>query len=263
MVNGMCCTRLVESEVMLSDVTCEWYLDYNSFDYDKERKKAFLLPQWGIYICAYSRFRILESIYQISDGKGRAGNQACYSDTDSIKYVGNHDEFIEVSNKATRLKMKEVCERYNLDYSLFYDLGSFEKEYGGRGVRAKFLGAKRYIIEQDGEYYTTIAGLPKKALAGYVAGRKIQWEIYQYGDYPTTFSIFTDKMLLSADVSLKNAHTYNDEPHAGTINGVGVFELSSVGIYPIDFTMKLAPYYMTLITMLNERTEHYEDRIYY
>ena len=149
--------------------------------------------------------------------------------------------------------MKEVCERYNLDYSLFYDLGSFEKEYNGRGVRAKFLGAKRYIIEQDGEYHTTIAGLPKKALAGYVAGRKIQWEIYRYGEYPDTFSIFTDKMLLSADVSLKNAHTYNDEPHAGTINGVGVFELSSVGIYPIDFTMKLAPYYMTLITMLNER----------
>ena len=64
----------------MSDVSCEWYLDESKFDYDKERKKAFLLPQWGIYVCSYSRSRILLSIFAL-------GKDACYSDTDSIKYL--------------------------------------------------------------------------------------------------------------------------------------------------------------------------------
>ena len=260
---GMCCTRLVESEVLMSDISCEWYLDFTSFDYEKERKKAFLLPQWGIYICAFSRFRILSSIFQLSDPTGKhPGKDACYSDTDSIKYVGDHDDYIEIANKQTQKIMKDVCKRYNLDYSLFWDLGSFEKEYGGRSVKAKFLGAKRYIVEDQGKVTTTIAGLPKKALAGYVNRLKLQHDIYQYGDYPDEFSIFTNRMLLNADVSLKNAHTYNDQPHVSTIDGVQCYELSSVGIYPIDFTMKLSEFYIALIRMEKERSEHLETRIY-
>ena len=69
-------------------------------------------------------------------------------------------------------------------------------------------------------------------------------------------------MLMNVDVSLKNAHQYNDSPHHDIIEGVPVSELSSVGIYPIDFTMKLDSFYATLLRMVNERSEGYEDRIY-
>lgn len=253
---GMCCTRLVEKEIVMSELSCEWYDDASKFDYEKERKKAFLLPQWAIYICAYSRFRILSAIYAI-------GKDAAYSDTDSLKYVGEHQDYFDLVNAETKKTMKGVCDMYGLDYDLFYDLGSFETEYNNEVVAAKFLGAKRYMIKQNGKYEVTVAGLPKKALQGYFDRLKIQYEIYHYGEYPLDmFELFTDRMLLSADVSMKNAHTYNDTPHRDIINGVECLEMSSVGIYPIDFTLKLSEFYLCLIAQEKERSEHYEDRIY-
>ena len=252
---GMTVTRLVTDEVCISDISCEWYLDGSSFDYEKERKKAFLLPQWGIYVCAYSRYRILSAIYSL-------GKDACYSDTDSIKYVGDHDDYFDTVNANTKQIMMQVCNLYGLDYDLFYDLGSFEKEYNGKEVQAKFLGAKRYIIKDESGYHVTIAGLPKKSLQNYFDSFKIQHEIYQYDKYPNMFDIFEHNMFLDASVSLKNAHTYNDAPHTSKVAGVQCSELSSVGIYPIDFTMKLSEFYMALISMQQERMVHYENRIY-
>lgn len=254
MVNGMTVTRLVTSEVKMSDISCMWYDDNTGFDYDKERERAFLLPQWGIYVCAYSRHRILTAIHSI-------GRDAVYSDTDSLKFIGDHSDYFEAINKQTEKIMIDVCKRYNLPIDLFNDLGSFENEYGDTGVTAKFLGAKRYITLEDDGYHTTIAGLPKKALSNYLDKLKIQYEIYG-GKYPDMFEIFTDKMLLNSDVSLKNAHTYNDDYHSNIIDGVKCEELSSVGIYPIDFTMKLSQFYLALIQAESEEQKNYESRIY-
>jgi hypothetical protein len=61
---------------------------------------------------------------------------------------------------------------------------------------------------------------------------------------------------------MKNAHCYNDKPHQQYIDGVLCAELSSVGIYPIDFTMKLSDYYLACIQAEEERNEAYESRIY-
>lgn len=252
---GMTVTRLVTSEIKMSDLTCEWYDDNTSFDYQKERERAFLLPQWGIFVCCLSRQRILLAIHSL-------GKDAIYSDTDSIKYVGNHDDYFDMVNKKARESIKKACERLDLDFSHFDDLGSFEREYNNKYFDAKFLGAKRYITRCDGEYETTIAGLPKNALLDYIKKKQIEWEIYRVGKFPTMFDTFTDKMLLDSDVSCKNAHCYNDAPHQHTIDGVNCMELSSVGIYPIDFTMKLSEFYLTLINMEIERNKNYESRIH-
>lgn len=157
--------------------------------------------------------------------------------------------------------MKKVCEMYSLDYSLFDDLGSFEKEYD-KPVRGKFMGAKRYIIQDDTGYHVTIAGLPKNSLIEYINKLKIQYEIYGYGSYPDMFKLFENRMLLNSEVSLKNAHCYNDDAHTHKIDGVECMELSSVGIYPIDFTMKLSDFYLSLIQNEIERSKNYENRIY-
>ena len=254
MVKGMTVTRMVTSEIKMSEISCEWYDDSTGFDYEKEKERAFLLPQWGIYVCAYSRHRILCSIAEV-------GKDAVYSDTDSIKFIGEHSDYFNMVNKNTEKIMLDVCAKYNLPVELFNDLGSFENEYGDEGVTAKFLGAKRYItLEQDG-YHTTIAGLPKKALNNYLNKLKIQYEIYG-GKYPDMFEIFTNKMLLNSEVSLKNAHAYNDDEHTNIIDGVKCTELSSVGIYPIDFTMKLSDFYLALIQAEREQEKNYESRIH-
>ena len=134
----MMVTRLNTSEVKLSQLNYEWYLDDSEFSYEKEKKKAFLLPQWGIYVCAYSRYRIMSVINAM-------GENAIYSDTDSIKYLGDYDTLFNVINKQAEKNVKEVCDRLDLPFEYFYDLGSFEKEYGGREVKGKFLGfIKKY-----------------------------------------------------------------------------------------------------------------------
>ena len=241
---GMCCTRIVTSEVKMSQLNYEWYLDSSDFDYEKERKKAILLPQWGIYVCALARQRICEAIYSV-------GHDSVYTDTDSIKYLGDHEDYFEAVNRETEKTMKKVCKRYNLPFEFFSDLGTFEPEYGGREVNGKFLGAKRYIIEDQGEPKVTVAGLPKGTLEKYCTDNGLDiWDT------------FKDKMLMSLDVSGKNAHAYNDAPHQDFIDGELCAELSSVGIYPIDFTMKLNEFYLCLIAqVLNERSP-YEKRIY-
>lgn len=241
---GLTCQKLVTAEVKMSQLNYMWYLDKSEFDYERERKRAILLPQWGIYVCALARERICGAIWAL-------GNDSLYSDTDSIKYLGNHEDYFGMVNTETQKTMKETCERLNLDYDLFYDLGSFEQEYGGREVRAKFLGAKRYIIEDQGKPKVTIAGLPKGALEQYC--EEHQTDI---------FETFTHGMLLNCNVSCKNAHCYNDEPHEDIINGVPVAELSSVGIYPIDFTMKLSEFYLTLLGGFLTNEKQYEHRIY-
>lgn len=252
---GMTVTRLVTHEVMLSQLDYTWYYDNSNFDYEEEKKKAFLLPQWGIYVCAYSRFRILSAIYDI-------GEDAIYSDTDSIKYIGEHEQYFETINKYTQKNVKKVCKKLDLPIEYFYDLGSFEKEYGGNEVKGKFLGAKRYIISDGKKDIVTIAGLPKKALNQYVDRINLQRDMFEYGERKNVYDYFENNMLMNVDVSLKNAVAYFDSPHEDIIDGVLCAELSSAGIYPIDFTMKLDTFYALLIAQQHERKEHYEDRIY-
>lgn len=241
---GMTVTRIAEGQVIMSQIDYKWDIDDSNFNYEEEKKKAFLLPQWGIYVTAYSRYRICNTILDI-------GNDAIYSDTDSIKYIGDHEDYFDRINAIIHDDMKKVCAEYDLDYDLFHDLGEFEQEYGGRAVKGKFLGAKRYIITDQGKDIVTIAGLPKNSLTNYC--KKHNLNIYD---------VFNDNMLMDIDVSMKNAHCYNDAPHHDIIDGVPVSELSSCGIYPIEFTMKLDAYYAFLINDLKERSKRYETRIY-
>jgi hypothetical protein len=153
-------------------------------------------------------------------------------------------------NRKTEEIMREVCDLYDLDFELFKDLGSWEKEY--TNVKGKFLGAKRYIItDESGKTKTTIAGLPKKSLMTYCE---------QHNKDP--YEVFTNKMLMNIEVSFKNASCYNDVPHSDYINGVKMNELSSVGIFGIDFTMTLNDFYIQQILELKERYRTNESRIY-
>ena len=246
---GMTVTRLSEQEIGL-DENNEW-ITTNNFNYEHEKTKAFLLPQWGIYVCSYSRYRLLDMLEKIHRQEGdKTIYDGIYCDTDSIKYVGDYDYLFEEENKKTEQIMREVCDLYKLDFDLFKDLGSWEKEY--TNVKGKFLGAKRYIItDEKGKTKTTIAGLPKKSLMTYCE---------QHNKDP--YEVFTNKMLMNIEVSFKNASCYNDVPHSDYINGVKMNELSSVGIFGIDFTMTLNDFYIQQILELKERYKTNESRIY-
>ena len=242
---GMTVTRLTEKEIALDDNN-EWIIE-NNFNYEEEKRKAFLLPQWGIYVCAYSRYRLLEMLYKIQkDGK----YEGIYCDTDSIKCVGDYNKLFENENKKIENTMKKVCNMYNLDFSVFHDLGSWEKEFSK--VKGKFLGAKRYIItDENGNTKATIAGLPKKSFMEYCK---------KYNKNP--YDVFNDNMMMDIEVSFKNASCYNDLPHYDIVEGEKMMELSSVGIFPIEFTMNVNDYYLNQIEILKRRYEKNESRVY-
>ena len=240
---GMTVTKLQIGEIKL-DIANNWVVDYKNFDYEEERKKAFLLPQWGIYVCALARERICNAILA-------CGNDSVYSDTDSIKYLGDHETLFGMINAETEKTMTDVCNRYSLPFEYFSDLGTFEQEYGGRAVKGKFLGAKRYIITDQDKTIVTIAGLPKGSLQAYCASH--EKDIYE---------VFNNGMLMDIEISMKNAHCYNDKAHSDIIDGELCAELSSVGIYPIEFTMKLDEYYLHLINNIKEGNLSNEERIY-
>lgn len=190
-------------------------------------KSQVLLPQWGIYICAHNRFNLLSTVKQL-------GNDVLYCDTDSIKVINawNHLDVFHQYNKRVEKTNKIMCEKRNLDYSIYKDLGQFD--YEGKLYFLKYLGAKRYIYTtiKKGKLIDiqTIAGLPKNILVKMAKSRK---ELYDK---------FIDNMEVVNTGKLYSY--YNDDECFEIItdnqgNSVMMSELSNIGLVPCDFHMSL------------------------
>ena len=82
-------------------------------------------------------------------------------DTDSDKYINDHEEEFaalnaEIIEKAKKYNAYAEDKNGNVQWlGVWDDDGEYEE--------FKTLGAKKYIVKQDGEYKTTIAGVSKKA----------------------------------------------------------------------------------------------------
>lgn len=204
-------------------------------------------PYWAIWITSHARgnlFKLLSAI----------GNDALYCDTDSIYYMNpdRYQDIVNDYNKAIYANNKAIIDAWNaahddefqLDYELFRDLGEFDKlNKNGDYIRFKTLGAKRYLKEGPNkkgkmEIVQTIAGLPKTALIDFCREHNLD-----------PFEFFAPGMFIP---KCKNASVYNDEAHCDIIEDEQghveeMFELSSVGIFEVDFSMDLDEDYMKLI----------------
>lgn len=233
---GMCVTRMVEEDFHYDNDTNEWSKEPRKIIYDKEREKAILLPQWGVYVSAHARHRLLKMVHKI-------GSDVVYCDTDSIKMLNyeKHEKLIDEYNAAIMNQNKEICKKRNLDYNLFYDLGCFDLETKDNQYRKfKTLGAKRYIYEDNSGLHTTIAGLPKKSLDEHCKHYNLD-----------PFDFFSDNMMVN--ISNKLTTHYNDEPHTDIVDGELMEENTSVCLYHIDFTMKVDKGYLLLMEEYQKR----------
>lgn len=175
---GVCVARLVVDEIQL-DSDNNAYSEIKTlseeekqqrikeaYEHDIDNPKKVLLPQWGVYISAYARRNLISTLYKLET----SGNPTAYMDTDSIKFIdqNNGKSIIEEYNTKQQNKIKKMCTKYNLDYNIFYDLGSFDCEYENGIKLFKTLGAKRYLhVYEEGNvlhYQCTVAGLPKKII---------------------------------------------------------------------------------------------------
>lgn len=213
-------------------------------DFEKVRKRAILLPQWGVWITSGIRNYLLNTAYKII----KAGGDCVYFDTDSIKYNNiNYDNIFIENNKQVNKKVKYYCDYYNLDFKIISGLGEFDFE--GLYSSFKTLGCKRYIyIDSKGHFKQTIAGLPKDTLVTFAketrnARHKV--DLFKHFDN-----------MMSFDQTIKLTSIYNDTGFSMDIDDHKIEELSCLTLDNTPFTLKLKDVYLELmINLYNERQE--------
>lgn len=214
---------------------------------NNESKKRFLYYPWGIWVTAYNRRNLFSGIYEF-------GEDYVYSDTDSIKGMNyeKHQHYIDTYNKMVKMKLQESMKFHKIPLERVHPktikgeekwLGVWENE--GCYTRFKTIGAKRYMVEQNGKISITVSGLNKKTAVPYL--------IKTYGD--EIWSAFDDEMEIPATSSGKMTHTYIDVDRDGYVtdylgNREYYHEMSAVHLENAPFSMKLSDSYAEFLLMI-------------
>ena len=234
---GLLVTRMELSSVKYSNNLENWELKENDLDFEAEKAKQILLPQWGIWVTAHARWALFQPGFKIIDELG--ADYIIYNDTDSYK-CRKHPRVLEIFEEYNKWIAKKI-QSAGLTDPAFDDLGMFDLE-SPNITRIKTLGAKRYLTEEDGKIKATVAGMPKSAILNFDK------------DPFAAFDILG--MELKADVSEKNTIHYEDNASEWIApDGTKMTERSSAAIFEIAFTMKLDRFYRAFIESgLDERS---------
>lgn len=251
---GMTVTDICRDEILYNSLDL-W--DSKSIDIDdaiakyNNSIKRFLYYPWGVWITAYARRNLFTGIIEF-------GDDYIYSDTDSIKVINYelHTKYIEEYNKNVIIKLKNMCKHYDINFNLtcpknikgdIKQLGIWERETEkGVYTRFKTLGAKRYLVEQNGKYKLTVSGLSKD--------KGINYMLYKFGD--KIFEEFNDGLYIPPENTGKLTHTYIDEEQEGDIvdyqgNLCHYHELSSTHLEPAEYNLSLSDGYAKLLLNIN------------
>ena len=250
-VYGMCVTDVVKDEHKYNET---WGVERVDVDekideYNKSRNR-FLYYPWGIWVTAYARRNLWTAILNV-------GNDYIYSDTDSIKMLNfdSHKTYVEKYNNHVGKKLADMMEHYKLDVEKLAPktiqgkskpLGVWEFE--GNYSHFKTLGAKRYLVRENGEFHLTVAGLSKKNGINHMIN-------ICDGEPEKVFNIFNDSLYIPADKTGKMTHTYIDfEKEMFIVDCDGVEErvltLSGIHLEPCDFTLSISEQYNQFLRAL-------------
>lgn len=163
---GMSVTDIVRKEWFV-DNNGEWLGSVGDMETELEKfKKSFnnFIPyQVGVWVTAYARRNLWLGVMELD-------NDVIYYDTDSLKYIGEHEQFFINYNNNIEEKLKLSCIDCGLNENAYkpkdrfgveHSLGIYDTEKGY--TRFITLGAKKYCYEQDKELHITVAGVPKKS----------------------------------------------------------------------------------------------------
>lgn len=223
---GMIVTDIIRQEILFND---EWKKGENSTldDYYNKRNN-FLTYQWGLFVTAICRTNLQKAIDKI-------GLDCVYIDTDSVKYVGKHDEVFEDINQ----EMIEWCTLNDIiNYVKVgnhkYFLGLYDKEKGYDEFVT--LGAKKYAFNQNGKIGITVAGLNKKS------GAK---ELKQKGGL-SKFKIGTEFM----DSGRKTVYYNDDKKHFLTVQGCKIENASNIALVDTTYTLGMTDVMLSILNGL-------------
>lgn len=155
-IYGMTVTNPCKGETVI-DENGEWHEVVADIDellnkFYKARN-SFLSYQWGVFVTAYARQRLQQ-------GLDTVGLDVVYCDTDSVKYVGDHDADFKRLNDL--IPEAFIASNNGVDYPL--GVWDSENQKGKSYCYESFitLGAKKYAYIKDGHIGITVAGLSKK-----------------------------------------------------------------------------------------------------
>lgn len=238
---GMIVTDICKDDITYIDD--EWDLTIKDKEttiakYNNNRGR-FLYYPWGVWVTAYSRRNLFTGILDCD-------SDYVYSDTDSIKILnGNlHKGYIEKYNDDVTLKLLTAIKYHGLDESLIAPKSSKGVvkplgvwDYEGRYNKFKTLGAKRYLVDKEGDLILTVSGLNKQVAIEYLKSK-----------YLDVFEAFNDDLYIPKGHTGKLTHTYIDDVRAGMIEDYtgqlsSYKELSSVHLDDADYSLKISHQY--------------------
>lgn len=242
---GMLVCKLVEVELIYNNETHKAEKQEQLREWEKMVGKPLFYYYLGVYVSAQSRHKILQTLADLTD----LGLECLYLDTDSIKYIEKDNigrNYFDKYNEQMREKTKILCEKYELDYEHFYDLGSYELEYEKPFETFKYLGAKRYLytVKKGNRrvYNCTVAGLPK------------QWYYDNNGQNLMSFYRNFKDGYVAKDCKL--ASIYNDDE---CYDDDGNPIPTNISLVTTDFTLGLNSEWLDLV--YDMQGSKYEQRI--
>ena len=158
-IYGMSVQNPVKRSILFNDVdsdTPALYMEDESIsDEDllkKSKKKAFTCYQFGVWTTAHAR-------KSLEDGIEICGDDLLYCDTDSCKFIGNHD--FTVYNE----QVKQLAVAGGLYATDIKGITHYGGVYELDGNYEAFItqGAKKYAYLENGELHITVSGVAKKA----------------------------------------------------------------------------------------------------
>lgn len=220
----------------------------------------FLFYPWGIYVTAYARRNLWTGILEF-------GPDYVYSDTDSIKTVNteNHMQYIREYNRNVRKKLQNACRFHDIDMSLTEPktIDGEKKpigiwDYDGHYTRFKTLGAKRYMIEENGNVNITVSGLNKRVTVPYLCR---DWRKDNDGtEHGSPFDKFRAGLYVPAEYTGKSIHTYIDTGTRGKVtdymgNTAAYKEKSSIHMEPAEYSLSISEEYSAYLLSLGDDEE--------
>lgn len=221
-------------------------------DMEKELKKynnskrRFLYYPWGIWVVKLATRNLFSGLLAF-------GDDYAYCDTDSLKvlHAERHMNYINAYNRMVERKLKMTAQHYNIPFEMFAPktikgetkmLGVWDKETEhGKWKKAKFLGAKRYmVLTADDELTLTVSGVNKKSAIPYLLDK--------YGK-EGVFDAFNEKLTIPGEYTGKLTHYYIDEPHSGYItdylgNTIKYNEKSGIYLEKSSYSFSIEQAYM-------------------
>lgn len=249
-IYGMSVTDIVKDTVEYEDD--EWSVTRADVKkqiskYNSDRERCLYYP-WGVWCTAYARRNLMRGIIA-------CGENYIYADTDSVKFFKNQEfeDYVEKYNEevAKKMELAMVHHGFALDRWKPKTVKGVEKPLGywdfdGDYTRFKTLGAKRYLVEEDGKIKATVAGSNKKLTAEYIVS---------LGGDP--FERFDNHLVIPKERSGKLGHWYLDEGCSGHYvdylgNPFAYDEKSCLALRPIQFEMTISDEYLRYLGLTDE-----------